>query len=147
MENPFTGLMIKPVNEERPQHDVVQQRKLSDEQRKQKRDELYAAYTPMVNQILDMLISACMPGAWQKGSDLPHEYCCHISWFAGPAETHHANYDEHHEIRRKIEITLDLDNSCAPLGFRVRNQEIPSRVVHVGLSKEALVGGITAVLQ
>jgi hypothetical protein len=120
---------------------------LSDEQRKQKRDELYAAYTPMVSEILDMLISAYMPEVWMKGSDLPHQYCCHISWFAGPAETHHANYDEHHEIRRKIEVTLDMDNSCNPLGFRVTNHAGDNKIVHVGLSKEHLIGGIKAALQ
>ncbi len=138
MDNPFVGLMQITTSDQ-----VV--RKLSEQERKQKRDALYARYTPMVNDVLDQLIAAYRPRVWIKGSDRGHEYCCHCRWYAGPEETGRARYGDH-PVRRRFEIELEVDAHCEPTGFQVRYSDNHGQYVHAGLSQEELVLGVNAVL-
>lgn len=142
MNNPFVDL--KPTLEMDPTNAQIM-RRLSDQERKQERDLLYAEYTPMVYDVLDQLILAYRPGIWKKGSDCDHTYCCHCRWYAGPQETGHARYDDH-AIRRRIELQLDINEQCKPTGFKILYHDNPGRCVHVGLSQDELVRGIQAVL-
>ena len=142
MDNLFFGL--KQTHGVNTTSDPVV-RRLSEEDRKQKRDALYAKYTPMVNNVLDQLIAAYRPGVWKKGSDCDHEFCCHCRWYAGPEETGHAHYDDH-AIRRRFEIELDIDYQCDPTGFKILYYDNHGRCVHVGLSQDELVRGIKEVL-
>ncbi len=141
MDNPFAGLNqipgVAPTS-----FQVV--RKLSEEERKQKRDALYAQYTPLVSTVLDQLIAAYRPGVWKQGSDCDHEFCCHCRWYAGPEETSRARYGDH-PIRRRIEIELEVDDKCDPTGFKVLYHDNHGKYVHVGLSQDELVLGIQVV--
>ncbi len=141
MDNPFAGLKQLPEVDATSDQVV---RKLSDEERKQKRDAMYAQYTPMVNDVLDQLIAAYRPGVWKKGSDCDHEYCCHCRWYAGPEETGRAHYGDH-AIRRRVEIELDIDYQCDPTGFKVLYYDNHNKCVHVDLTQDELVRGIQAV--
>jgi hypothetical protein len=143
MDNPFVGLIQIP-DVAAPGDPMV--RKLSEESRKQKRDAMYAKYSPTVNNILDQLIAAYRPGVWKKGSDCDHEYCCHCRWYAGLEETGRAHYGDH-PIRRRIEIELDVDHQCEPTGFKVLNYDNNGKCVHVGLSEDELVRGIKTVFE
>ena len=145
--------MSNPFEELKKQHDLKEQdkptleeRKLFEEQRQEKRDAIYNTYTPMVNEVLDQLIEAYRPGVWEKGSDCVHTYCCHIQWFVGPRETFKAAYDEHHDIRRRIEVILEQDGMCNPVGFKVINHESITKSVHAGLSRDELIRGIKSIL-
>jgi len=142
MDNPFVGL--KQIPQIDPTGDQVV-RRLPDKDRKGKREDLYAEYTPMVYDVLDQLIVAYRPGIWKKGSDCNHEYCCHCRWYAGPEETGRAHYDDH-TVRRRIEIELEIDDQCGPTGFNVRYHDNYGKCVRVGLSQDELVRGIKAVL-
>ncbi len=142
MDNPFAGLKQTPGIA--PTGDQVV-RRLTDKDRKGKREDLYAEYTPMVYDVLDQLIAAYRPGIWKKGSDCNHEYCCHCRWYAGPEETGRAHYDDH-PVRRRIEIELEVDDQCGPTGFNVRYHDNYGNCVRVGLSQDELVRGIKAVL-
>ena len=117
MDNTFFGLKQIPGVDTTSDQVVW---KLSEEDRKQKRDAMYAKYTPMVYTVLDQLIAAYRSGIWKKGSDCDHKFCCHCRWYAGPEETGHAHYDDH-AIRRRIEIELVLDNPCDPTGYKILN--------------------------
>ena len=143
MDNPFVG--FKQIPEGDTTSDQVV-RKLADEDRKQRRDALYAMYTPMVDNVLDQLIAAYRPGLWKQGSDCDHKFCYHCRWYAGPEETGHAHYDDH-PIRRRIEIELVLDYQCDPTGFKILSYDSPGKSAHVGLSQDELVHGIKAVLE
>jgi len=143
MNNPFVDLKQIPGVE--PTSDQVV-RRLPEEERKKKRDSLYAKCTPMVNTVLDQLIAAYRPGIWKKGSDFDHEFCCHCRWYAGPEETGHAHYDDH-AIRRRLEIELEIDDQCDPTGFKILNCENHGKCVHVGLSQDELVRGIKAAFE
>lgn len=143
MDNPFAGLKQIPEIDTTSDQMV---RKLIEEERKQKRDALYAKYTPMVNNVLDQLIAAYRPGIWKKGSDYDHEFCCHCRWYAGPEETGRANYGDH-AIRRRLQIMLDIDDRCDPAGFKVLYHDNNSKCVHVGLSHNELVRGIKTVFE
>jgi hypothetical protein len=145
MDNPFVGLKMKNVREELLAPGVEQERNGWMEQRRQKRDAIYNTYSPMVDAILDDLIAATLPGDWKKGSDCAHLYCCHVCWYAGPAEKFHVAYDERHDIRRMIEITLEQDDDCNPVGFRISSHENIHRSVHVGLTREDLIRGVQQV--
>ncbi len=142
MDNPFASLKQMPVI--RTTSDQVV-RKLSEENRKQKRDDLYAKYTPMVNDVLDQLIAAYRPGVWKKGSDRDHTFCRHYRWYAGPDETGRAHYGDH-PIRRKIEIELEVDCQCDPTGFKILYHDNQSKYVHVGLGQDELALGIQVAL-
>ncbi len=144
MENPFEGLKYEPDFETRAAG-FVQERKLLEEQRRQKRDTLYNTYAPMVNEVLDQLIAACQPALWKKDSACENLYCCHVRWFVGPEEKYHDPYVEHHVVRRIIEVELEQNIDCDPVGFKVTNHEAPNRVVHVGLSKDELIRGLKQV--
>ena len=141
MKNAFVDIQLKPeleVVETADEH----------EQRLAKKDAIYKLYDPMVNDVLDLLISTHRQGVWEKDSDCSRRYCCHIAWFAGPKEKY-ANadpYDKHHAIRRRIEVTLEMDGLCNPTGFTVTNYEAIEKTIHVGLEKDELIRGITAVL-
>ncbi len=143
MDNPFAGL--KQIPEVDTTSDQAA-RKLPDEVRKQKRDAMYAKYTPMVNEVLDQLIAAYRPGIWKKGSDCDHQFCYRCRWYAGPEETGRAHYGDH-AIRRRIEIELDVDGQCDPTGFKIFSYENHGRFVHTGLSQDELVRGIKAVFE
>lgn len=143
MDNPFVGL--KQIPEVDATSDQVV-RKLSEEERRRKRNAMYEKYTPMVNNVLDQLVAAYRPGVWKVGSDLDHEFCCHCRWYAGPEETGHAHYGDH-VIRRRLEIELDVDYQCNPTGFKVRYYDNHDKCVHVGLSQDNLVRGIKAVFE
>lgn len=140
MTNLFEGIKIKPES------DIGES---EDEQRLKmvKREELYRKFDPMVNELLDMLISAHRPGLWKKGSDCERLYCCHIAWFAGPEEKYTDPYDVHHKIRRRVEIKLEMDGFCDPTGFQVTNYEAITKIIHVGLEKSELLRGIKAVME
>jgi hypothetical protein len=140
MNNPFADL--KTIEE----HGDTEERKLLEEQKTEKREAFYNLYTPMVEEVLDMLIAATQPGVWKKGSDCTHRYCCHINWFVGPQELYKAAYDEKHEIRRRVEVALEQDAFCNPTGFRIINHQSINKSVHVGLSKDELIRGVRAVL-
>lgn len=135
MNNPFTDLLVKP--DEYWEDDSQQQIA--------KREVIYSQFDPMVNEILDLFIAAHRPDVWEKDSDCSRRYCCHVSWFAGPRETHRDPYDPHHAIRRRLEIGLEMDGLCHPIGFKVTHYEAIDRIVHVGLSQEDLIRGIKAV--
>lgn len=139
MNNPFTDLQIKP------EEDLTE---LGDEhqQKMAKRDAIYSKYGPMVDEILDQLIAAQRQGIWEKNSDYMRTYCCHVAWFAGPKEKYSDPYDEHHTIRRRIEIKLEMDGLCNPTGFTVINYDAIEKNVHVGLEKDDLVRGIKEVM-
>ncbi len=139
MQNPFEAMKIKP--EELAGFDAEAQ------QKKAKRDEIYGKFDPMVNEILDLFITAHRQGLWEKGSDCTRLYCCHIAWFAGPKEKYKDPYDKQHTIRRRLEVRLEMDGLCNPTGFTVTNYEAIDKIVHVGLEKEDLVRGIKAVME
>lgn len=139
MKNPFEDIKIKQEVEITEPGD-------EEEQRKAKRDAIYNKYGPMVNEILDMFIAAHRQGIWEKGSDSFRRYCCHIAWFAGPKEKYSDPYDKHHTIRRRIEVTLEMDGFCNPTGFRVTKYEAIDKIIHVGLAKDDLVRGIKEVM-
>lgn len=139
MKNPFEDTKIKPEV-------VLTEMGDEDRQRMAKRDAIYSKYDPMVNEVLEMLISAHRQGIWEKDSDCSRRYCCHIAWFAGPREKYTDPYDMHHTIRRRIEITLEMDGFCNPTGFTVINYEAIDKIIHVGLEKDELVRGIKQVM-
>jgi hypothetical protein len=141
MDNPFVGLKQVSAVEIASGPAVWN---LSDKERRQKRDALYAKYTHLVFGVLNQLIIAYQPGVWKKGSDCNHDYCYHCRWYAGPEETGHAHYDDH-PIRRRIEIELEVNAQCEPTGFEVMYHNNPNKCAHVGLSQEELVRGIKAV--
>lgn len=119
-----------------------------DRQKMEKRDAIYQKYDPVVNEVLEMLITAHRQGVWEKDSDCSRRYCCHVAWFAGPREKYSTSdpYDKHHTIRRKIEIKLEMDGLCNPTGFSVTHYDAIEKKIHVGLEKEELVRGIKAVM-
>ncbi len=137
MKNPFAGLAIKTELTE-----------LGEEQQQKtaKRDAIYKEFDPMVNEVLDMFIAAHRQGIWEKGSDCSRLYCCHVSWYTGPREKYVDPYDQHHDIRRRLEVTLEMDGLCNPTGFRVANYEAIEKIIHVGLGKDDLVRGIKEVM-
>jgi hypothetical protein len=139
MKNPFEDLVVKTENE-------VAELGEEQQQKEAKRGEIYKNYDPMVNQVLDMFITAHRQGIWEKGSDCLRRYCCHISWYAGPREKYSDPYDEHHDIRRRLEVTLEMDGLCNPTGFRIANYEAIEKIIHVGLRKDDLVRGIKEVM-
>ncbi len=141
MDNPFESLKHEPDFETRAAT-FVQERKEFEEKRREKRDLLYTTYAPMVNEVLDQLIAACRPGLWMKDSACENLYCCHVRWFVGPEEKFRDPYVEHHVVRRIIEVELELNADCDPIGFKITNHEALNRVVHVGLKRDELVGGI-----
>ena len=139
MKNPFEDIKVKPevdLTESGDEH----QEKMA------KRDAIYNKYDPMVNEILDMFIAAHRQGIWEKDSDCSRRYCCHIAWFAGPKEKYSDPYDVHHTIRRRIEVTLEMDGLCSPTGFTVTNYEAIDKIIHVGLERDDLVRGIQEVM-
>lgn len=140
MKNPFEDLLIKPEEDLTESGDEIQQ-KLA------KRDSLYSQYDPMVSEILDLFIAAHRQGIWIKDSDCSRLYCCHIAWFAGPEEKYSDPYDQHHTIRRRLEIRLDLDGLCNPTGFTVTHYGAIDKIIRVGLGKDELVRGIQQVLK
>ncbi len=137
MENPFVGSSQITTGDQ-----MVW--KPSEEERKKKRDALYAQYTPMVYAVLDQLITAYRLGVWKKGSDRDHAYCCYCRWYAGPEETNRARYGDH-PVRRRLEIELEVDSRCDPTGFQVRFSGNQGRYVHVGLSQADLALGMQVV--
>ena len=141
MDNPFEGLQHDQDFATRAT-DMLKERKLLEEKRRQKRDTIYSMYSPVVNEVLDQLIAACRPGVWKRDSALECTYCCHIRWFVGPEEKFHDPYVEHHVVRRIIEVELEQNNDCDPLGFKITNHEALSRIVHVGLTREDLIRGV-----
>jgi hypothetical protein len=142
MDNSFVDQ--KQAFEVDPVGDLVV-RRTSDKDRKQKRDALYEQFTPLVFAVLDQMIAAYRPGIWKMESDYNHRFCCHCRWFAGPEETGRAHYDDH-AIRRRIEIELEIDGQCHPIGFKIQNHANPGERVQVDLSQDELVRGIKAVL-
>jgi len=140
MKNPFEDVVVKPEEEIVESGDEHQQKMA-------KREAIYSKYDPMVNEILDMFIAAHRQGLWEKDSDCSRQYCCHVSWFAGPKEKFSDPYDKHHTIRRRIEVKLEMDGLCNPTGFTVANYEAIDKSVHVGLEREELVRGIKAVME
>jgi len=140
MNNPFDAIKIKPKVEFAESDDEYQQKMA-------KRNAIYSQYDPMVNEILDLFIAAHQQGIWEKDSDCSRRYCCHIAWFAGPKEKYSDPYDKHHTIRRRIEITLEMDGLCNPTGFKVTNYEAIDKISHVGLAKDDLVRGIKEVME
>lgn len=140
MKNPFEDIVVKP-------EEVISVSGDAEKQRMAKRDEIYRKFDPMVNDILDKFIIAHRQGIWEKGSDSFRRYCCHIAWFAGPKEKYSDPYDTHHTIRRRIEITLELDGFCNPTGFTVTKYDAIDKIIHVGLEEDDLVRGITEVME
>ena len=140
MKNPFDDMKIKSEEEVTESGDEQQQRKA-------KRDAISSQYDPMVNEILDLFIAAHRQSIWEKDSDCSRRYCCHIAWFAGPKEKYSDPYDKHHTIRRRIEVTLEMDGLCNPTGFTVTNYDAIDKIIHVGLEKDDLVRGIKAVME
>jgi hypothetical protein len=139
MKNPFEDTKIKPEVELIEMAD-------EDRQRMEKRDAIYKKYDPMVNEVLDMFIAAHRQGIWERDSDCERRYCCHIAWFAGPREKYSDPYDSHHSLRRRIEVTLDMDGFCNPTGFTVTNYEAIDKIIHIGLDRDELVRGIKTVM-
>jgi hypothetical protein len=139
VKNPFEDIKIKPEVDLFESSDESQQKTA-------KKDEIYSKYDPMVSEVLDLFIAAHRQGLWEKDSDCARRYCCHIAWFAGPKEKYSDPYDKHHAIRRRIEITLEMDGLCNPTGFAVTNYEAIDKIVHVGLEKDDLVRGIKEVM-
>jgi hypothetical protein len=142
MINPFVGL--KETSEISSTIDPLVW-KLADQNPRQQREALYAEYTPMVYDVLDHLIDASLPEVWEKGSDCNHPYCNHCRWYAGPEETHHTAYDDR-EVRRLVEIELEIDTQGRPTGFKILFYGYPSKWFRVGLSQDELVRGIKAFL-
>jgi hypothetical protein len=140
MQNPFEDVKIKPEVDLIESGDEYQQKMA-------KRDEIYSKFDPMVNEVLELFIAAHRKGIWEKDSDCARRYCCHLAWFAGPKEKYSDPYDKHHLIRRRIEITLEMDSLCNPTGFMVTNFEAIDRTIHVGLEREDLVRGIKVVME
>jgi hypothetical protein len=124
---------------------LLKEKKMQIDQRKQKRKALYAAHSSMVNEVLDLMISAYRPGLWKKGSDASRPYCKRVAWFAGPKLSYWTSYDEHHQIARCIDIVLELDAACRPTGFKVIHHNNNHKCVMVGFSRDELVRGILAV--
>lgn len=139
MKNIFEDVMIKPEPELAKTTD---EKKL----RMAKRDAIYSKYDAMVKEVLDMFIAAHRQGIWEKDSDCSRSYCCHIAWFAGPKEKYSDPYDIHHTLRRRLEVTLEMDGLCNPTGFKVTNNEAVERTIRVGLEKDELVRGIKVVM-
>lgn len=139
MENPFVDIHPKAEIEIDETVEGLQQKQA-------KRDAIYAQYDPMVNEILEMFILTHRQGIWEKDSDCARRYCCHVAWFAGPREKYHDPYDIHHTLRRRLEITLEMDGLCNTTGFKVTNYEGIVKTVHVGLEKDDLVRGIKAIM-
>jgi hypothetical protein len=139
MNNPFADVKIKSDEDLTESGDEYQQKMA-------KRNAIYNAYNPMVNEILDLFIAAHRQGIWEKDSDCTRLFCCHIAWFAGPKEKYADPYDKHHAIRRRIEVRLEMDGLCNPTGFIVTNYEAIDKVIHVGLDKDDLVSGIKQVM-
>lgn len=139
MNNPFEDIKIKPDVDFIELNDEYQQKMA-------KRDTIFNKYDPMVMEILDKFITAHRQGVWEKDSDCAHRYCCHIAWFAGPKENYSDPYDLNHTIRRRIEITLEMDGLCNPTGFKVTNYGTVDKIIHVGLERDELVRGIKEVM-
>lgn len=139
MKNPFEGLKVGP--------EVAAGESPSQAQKEEKRDSIYQLYDPMVNEVLDQFIAAHRQGVWEKGSDCARRYCCHVSWFAGPKEKDFDPYDTRHTIRRRVEITLEMDGLCNPTGFKVTNYEAIMKTVRVGLEKKELIHGLWEVMK
>jgi len=140
MNNPFAGLMVKP--------EVENSESITEHQQKvTKRDEIFARYDAMVYGILDMFISAHRQGIWEMDSDYSRRYCCHVAWFAGPKVKCFDPYDVHHTLRRRLEVTLEMDGLCNPIGFKVTNYENIIKTIHVGLEQEELIRGIQEVME
>ena len=139
MQNPFEDIKVKPE---------VDLPEVGDEDQKKSamRDSIYAKFDPMVNEVLGQFIVAHRQGIWEKDSDCARRYCCHVAWFAGPKEKYSDPYDLHHTIRRRIEITLEMDGLCNPTGFTVTNYGAIDKTVHVGLEKDDLVHAIKQVM-
>lgn len=140
MKNPFEEISVKPEVDFSAPGDEHQQKMT-------KRDAIYSQYDPMVNEILDQFIAAHRPGVWERDSDCSRRYCCHVAWFAGPREKYSDPYDRHHTLRRRIEIQLDMDGLCNPVGFTVINYEAVEKTIRVGLEREDLIRGIRAVME
>jgi hypothetical protein len=104
---------------------VLKEKKMQADERKQKREALYAAHSSMVNEVLDLMISAYRSGLWKKGSDASRPYCRRVAWFAGPKLSYWTSYDEHHQIARCIDIVLQVDAFCSPTGFEVCSANTP----------------------
>ena len=139
MKNLFEDVVLKSETELAESADEQQLRL-------EKRNEIYSKYNPLVNEVLEMFITAHRQGVWEKDSDCLRTYCCHISWFAGPKEKYTDPYDVHHTLRRRLEIKLLMDGLCNPTGFKVTNYEAIERTISVGLTKDELVRGIKAVM-
>jgi len=139
MQNTFSDIKIRPE---------VELAETADEhhQKMAMRDAIYSKYDSMVNEVLDMFITAHRQGIWEKGSDCFRSYCCHISWFAGPKEKYSDPYDVHHTHRRRLEVMLEMDGLCIPTGFKVTNYEAIERTIRVGLEKVELIRGIKAIM-
>jgi hypothetical protein len=114
------------------------------DENKQKRDALYAAHSSMVNEVLDLMISAYRPGLWTKGSDASRPYCRRVAWFAGPKLSYWTKYDEHHHIARCVDIVLEVDAFCRPAGFKIFHHRVHVCIT-VGFSRDELVRGILAI--
>ena len=139
MLNPFEDIKVQP------EIDVTEvggedQKKLA------LRDSIYRKFDAMVNEVLGQFIVAHRQGIWEKDSDCSRRYCCHVAWFAGPKEKYSDPYDKHHTIRRRIEVTLEMDGLCNPTGFTVTNYEAIDKIIHIGLEKDDLVRGIKEVM-
>ncbi len=143
MNNPFAGLNQKTTGQT---GELLLRKVIVVDERKQKRSALYAQYNLMVNEVLDLLIAAFRPGAWKKGSDCDHEYCCHCRWYAGPEEPRRAPYSDH-TIRRRLVVELEVDAQCSPTGFKVLNYDNLGKCVRVGLGQNELVHAIEAVFR
>lgn len=139
MQNTFADIKIKP---EVDLADTADENQL----RMAKRDAIYSKYNSLVNEVLDMFIAAHRKDIWEKDSDCLRSYCCHIAWFAGPKEKYSDPYDVHHTLRRRLEVTLEMDGLCNPTGFKVTNYEAIQKIIQVGLEKGELIRGIKAVM-
>lgn len=139
MNNPIEEIKVKP------EADLTV---VGEKHRQQlaKKEEIYAKFGPMVNEILEQFIAAHRPGLWEKDSDCTRSYCCHVAWFAGPKEKFSDPYDTHHTLRRRLEIKLEMDGLCNPTGFTVINYEAIEKIIHVGLEREDILRGIQAVM-
>jgi len=94
-----------------------------------------------------MFITAHRQGIWAKDSDFSRRYYCHVAWFAGPKEKFSDPYDVHHTLRRRLEITPEVDGVCNPFGFKVTNYENVVKTIHVGLERDDLVRGVSEVMR
>jgi len=140
MKNPFDDLAVKSeadLNAAIPEDEI----KLA------KRKAIYEKYDPMVNEILDLFIAAHQQSVLVKGSDCSRRYCCHIAWFAGPKEKFTDPYDINHTIRRWLEIRLEMDGLCNPIGFVITQYAAIVKSIHTGLEKDDLVRGIQQVMR